>query len=143
MLAAKWELHVSEMKMPKRRVLVVDDEQMVCDSVEMMLSFDGHSVRTVTSGTEALACLDQGPFDLVLIDYAMPQMKGDELARRIKQRHPALPVVMITAHAELLESTGVPLVGIEMIISKPFMLDTLRQAVAKCCPEPGGGTAAR
>ena len=142
MVTGKWELDVSEMKMPKRRVLVVDDEQMVCDSVEMMLSFDGHSVRTVTSGAEALACLEEGPFDLVLVDYAMPQMKGDELARHIKQRHPALPIVMITAHAEVLASTGVPLTGIEMVISKPFMLDTLREAVIKCCSGAGGGAAA-
>jgi CheY-like chemotaxis protein len=130
------------MNVPKRRVLVVDDEQIVCDSVEMMLSFDGHSVRTATRGAEALARLDQEPFDLILIDYAMPEMKGDELARRIKQRYPALPIVMITAHAELLESTGVPLPGVAMIISKPFMLEALREAVAKCCPAPAGGSSA-
>ena len=120
----------------KRRILVVDDEPLVCDAVEMMLAFDGHTVETATSGAEALACLDQAPFDLVITDYAMPQMKGDELAQRIKQLNPALPVVMITAHAEVLESTGTPLTGIAMVISKPFMLETLREAIRQTCPIP-------
>jgi len=118
----------------KRRILVVDDEPLVCDAVEMMLAFDGHTVETATSGAEALACLDQAPFDLVITDYAMPQMKGDELAQRIKQLNPALPVVMITAHAEVLESTGAPLPGIVLVISKPFMLETLREAISQACP---------
>lgn len=125
---------VNKPKMATRKILVVDDEPMVCDSVEMMLSYDGHSVHTVASGAEALACLDQSGFDLVITDYAMPHMRGDELARRIKERNPALPIVMITAHAELLTATGTPLAGISMVISKPFMLETLRDAIRKTCP---------
>lgn len=119
---------------PKRRILVVDDEPLVCDSVELMLTFDGHTVQTAASGPEALAHLENKPFDLVITDYAMPQMRGDELARRIKQRNPDLPVVMITAHAELLASTRTPLPGIAMVISKPFMLETLREAIRATCP---------
>lgn len=107
---------------------------MVCDSVELMLAYDGHEVQTATSGPEALTHLEQSPFDLVITDYAMPQMRGDELAQRIKQRSPSMPIVMITAHAELLESTGTPLPGIAMVISKPFMLETLREAIRKTCP---------
>jgi CheY-like chemotaxis protein len=127
---------VNNANIPKRRILVVDDEPMVCDAVELMLSFDGHSVKTAATGAEALACLEAASFDLVITDYAMPQMKGDELARRIKARDPATPVVMITAHAELLAATRTPLPGIAMVISKPFMLETLREAILKLCPSP-------
>jgi DNA-binding NtrC family response regulator len=116
------------------RILVVDDEPMVCDAVEMMLTFDGHAVQTATSAAQALECFDRSPFDLVITDYAMPQVKGDELARRLKQRNPAIPVVMITAHAEVLQSTGTPLTGIAMVISKPFMIETLREAIQQTCP---------
>ncbi len=122
--------------MRQRRILVVDDEPMVCNAVEMMLTHDGHVVETATSGSEALASLERSSFDLVITDYAMPQMKGDELARRIQQRSPALPIVMITAHAEMLESTGTPLPGIGMVISKPFLIDDLREAIRRSCP-PG------
>jgi DNA-binding NtrC family response regulator len=122
--------------MPKRRILVVDDEPLVCDAVELMLKFDGHTVATAESGAEALAILDREPFDLVITDYAMPHMKGDELARQIKARRPAMPVVMITAHAEVLSATRMPLPDIAMVISKPFMLEALREAILKTCPEP-------
>ena len=121
---------------PKRRILVVDDEPMVCDAVEMMLTHDGHSVQTTRSGAEALDCMDRAEFDLVITDYAMPHMKGDELARRIKLRNPEMPIVLITAHAEVLQSTGTPLPGIALVISKPFMLETLRDAIRLTCPVP-------
>src|SRR5712692_1416173 len=63
--------------LPKRRILVVDDEPFVCDAVKMMLNFDGHVVETASNGKEALALFDKGKFDLVITDFAMPSMKGD------------------------------------------------------------------
>jgi two-component system sensor histidine kinase EvgS len=67
-----------------RRILVVDDEPFVCDAVRMMLAFDGHQVETAGSGKEALSLFQTGKYDVVLTDYAMPAMKGDELAVAIK-----------------------------------------------------------
>jgi CheY-like chemotaxis protein len=61
----------------------------------------------------------------------MPLMKGDELAAAIKSRNPKQPVVMITAYAEMLESSGNPLTGVDFVISKPFLLESLREAIAK------------
>src|SRR5205809_7329531 len=83
---------------PKRRILVVDDEPFVCEAVKMMLAFDGHAVETACSGKEALALFENGKFDVVITDFAMPTMKGDELAAAIKARSPTQPVVMITAY---------------------------------------------
>ena len=114
-----------------RRILVVDDEPYVCDAVRMMLAFDGHHVETASSGRDALALFDQGKFDLVITDYAMPLMKGDELAASIKMRSPGQPVVLITAYAEMLKSAETPLAGVDYIISKPFMLENLREAIEK------------
>src|SRR6059058_6436167 len=116
---------------PQRRILVVDDEPFVCDAVKMMLSFDGHIVETASNGQEALALFDKGKFDVVITDFAMPNMKGDELAAAIKARAPKQPVVMITAYAEMLQSSRNPLTGVDFIISKPFLLENLRQAIAK------------
>src|SRR6266851_9590974 len=119
---------------PQRRILVVDDEPFVCDAVKMMLSFDGHVVETASNGKEALALFDKGKFDLVITDFAMPNMKGDELAAAIKARAPKQPVVMITAYAEMIQSSGNPLSGVDFIISKPFLLENLREAIAKVTP---------
>ena len=120
---------------PKKRILVVDDEPFVCEAVKMMLAFDGHEVKTANSGKEALLVLDKDTFDLVITDFAMPAMKGDELAATIKARLPKQPVVMITAYAEMLESSGDPLPGVDFLISKPFLLENLREAIAKALPK--------
>jgi CheY-like chemotaxis protein len=117
------------------RILVVDDEPFVCDAVKMMLAFDGHAVETANSGAQALAILEEGKFDLVITDFAMPLMKGDELAAAIKARNPKQPVIMITAYAEMLQSSGNPLPGVDFMISKPFLLENLREALAKVAPK--------
>ena len=61
----------------------------------------------------------------------MAGMKGDALAIAIKQRAPEHPVIMITAHAGMLESSGNPLTGVDVVLSKPFQLEDLRAAITK------------
>jgi CheY-like chemotaxis protein len=119
-----------------RRILVVDDEPFVCDAVKMMLAFDGHEVHTAANGAEALAIYNQQPFDLVITDFEMPKMKGNELAAAIKDRNPKQPVVMITAYAEMLENTGTPLKGVDFVLGKPFYLEDLRKAIARTMSGP-------
>ena len=115
----------------QRRILVVDDEPFVVEAMKMMLMHDGHMVETASNGQEALALFERGRFDLVITDYAMPGMKGNELAAAIKARAPHHPVIMVTAYAELVESSGTPLPGVECVISKPFLMENLREAIAK------------
>ncbi len=117
-----------------RQILVVDDEPAVCDAIKMMLKFDGHKVQTANGSKEALSLLEQGKFDLITVDYALQGMQGDELAAVIKQRLPHQPIIMISAHAEMLKSSGNPLRGVDFIISKPFLLADLRAAVARVLP---------
>jgi CheY-like chemotaxis protein len=112
-----------------RRILVVDDEPFVSDAVKMMLTFDGHKVDTASSGQEALALFEKGKYDLIITDYAMPVMKGDELAMTIKARTPDQPIVLITAYAEMLKASRHPLSGVDFVISKPFLLENLRDAI--------------
>jgi two-component system sensor histidine kinase TorS len=119
---------------PQRRILVVDDEPFVCDAVKMMLAFDGHVVEVANSAEEALAKMEEAKFDVIITDFAMPVMKGDELAAIIKKRDPKQPVILITAYAEMLQSTGNPLTGVDFMISKPFLLENLREALTKVSP---------
>jgi CheY-like chemotaxis protein len=116
---------------PQRRVLVVDDEPLVCDAVKMMLEFDRHIVETVSCGKDALALLEDSKFDLVIVDYQMPGMKGDALAAAIKARNPKQPVIMITAYSEVLQAATNPLTGVDFLINKPFLLENLRVAMVK------------
>jgi CheY-like chemotaxis protein len=115
----------------KRRVLVVDDEPLVCDAVRMLLVIDGYEVETAADGAQALARLDKGTFDLIIVDFEMPGMKGDQLAVVIKQRLPRQPIIMLTAHGEMLRASGRPLTGIDLLVDKPFRLEVLRENMAK------------
>src|SRR2546423_13781417 len=96
---------------PQRRILVVDDEPEVCNAVKMLLNFDGHIVEVASNGKDALEMFEHGKFDLIITDFEMPRMKGDELAAAIKARAPNQPIVMITAYAEMLYSSGNALKG--------------------------------
>jgi two-component system cell cycle response regulator CpdR len=117
-----------------RQILLVDDEPAVCNAIKMMLKFDGHAVQTANGSKAALSLFEQGKFDLIIMDYSMPGMKGDELAAVIKQRLPHQPIIMISAYAEMLKSSGDPLPGVDFIISKPFSLADLREAMAGVLP---------
>jgi CheY-like chemotaxis protein len=117
---------------PKRQVLVVDDEPAVANVMEMMLRFEGHEVQKAAGAQEALALLESTKFDFIITDFLMPVMKGDEFAGIIKQRWPKQPVIMLTAHADMLRSSGKMINGVDALINKPFLLADLRAAMAQC-----------
>jgi CheY-like chemotaxis protein len=119
---------------PVWRILVVDDEPAVCGAIKMMLEHDGHQVQTANNGREALSLLEEGRFDLVTTDFAMQGMKGDALAAAIKQRLPRQPVLMITAHTEMLRASGNPLTGVDFLLGKPFKMQELQEALTKVLP---------
>jgi two-component system, response regulator FlrC len=112
-----------------RKILVVDDEPMVCEAVRMMLKFEGHEVKTADSAQSALALFEQEKFDVVITDYSMQPTKGDELAAAIKTRVPGQPVIMITAYGEVLQASGTRINGVDRIVNKPFLAEDLRNAI--------------
>ena len=114
------------MTVSSRRILVVDDEAMVCESVRLLLAYDGHQVETASSGPEALAKLETGTFDVVFTDFSMPGMKGDELAQKVKERDPRKPVILLTAFPPSTQPQAV-----DLIITKPFYLATLREGLER------------
>ncbi len=114
-----------------KRILVVDDEPLVANAVKMVLTFAGYKVQTAGSGEEALATMEQGEFDLIITDFSMQGMKGDELALHIKARWPHLPVIMLTAYAENIRDSLNVVTCVDTLISKPFDVDQLRLAVAR------------
>jgi len=85
-----------------KRVLCVDDDPDTLRVRKLLLESRGYSVLTATSGEEALNLISPAAsIDLVLLDYVMPGMKGDELAEKVRQRFPALPVVAVSGVEKL------------------------------------------
>ena len=117
------------------KILVVDDEAIVRRSIAMLLKHDGHEVWPVDSGEAALAQLAERRFDLVITDFSMPGMRGDQLVARIRQLLPTQPIIMATAFLEedyriFGEASG----RVDAWLLKPFSLNELRDAVEQVLP---------
>ncbi len=111
-----------------RRILIADDEPGVRDALRLLLRLDGYTVIEACNAREALALFAPGGFALVITDYLMPDLRGDELASEIKKRAPGQPVLMITAHLDMLRLSRNP---VDAVLGKPFALSDLRRTVAR------------
>ncbi len=118
---------------PRERVsvLVVDDEEPVRRFVDRVLREAGYETSTAGDGPEALEMsARQGPFDILVTDLMMPQMNGDELARRLRQERPELKVLYLTGYADRLFADKVTLWADEAFLDKPCSVKALKEAVA-------------
>jgi DNA-binding response OmpR family regulator len=112
-------------------ILVVDDEPSVCQSIRMLLEHDGHGVQLVDSGEAALALFEPGKFDLVITDYSMRDMKGNQLVAIIRQRSPDQRIIMATGLAYEMDDTDGRAAGVDLVIDKPFSLTELPEAIVR------------
>jgi signal transduction histidine kinase/CheY-like chemotaxis protein len=109
------------------RILVVDDEEMVRSIVTQLLSLNDHEVDRASSGGEALTMFEEAHYDIVFTDFGMPEMTGAELARRLRERQPQLPVILLTGYTETEDAVG----DVDDILSKPFKLEELEATIQK------------
>jgi CheY-like chemotaxis protein len=123
---------------PTRRVLVVDDDDDICDTLRELLEDQGLAVDCASNGHEALDLLHAASLlpDVILLDLMMPVMNGWEF-RGAQKKDPALasiPVVVITATGSVRERAG--LLGVEEILLKPIHLDELLRVIAGATSAP-------
>ena len=117
--------------MPPARILVVDDEEIVCLSCQRILSEEGYDVQTRLSGPEALKLLAEEPFDLAIVDLKMPGMDGLEVLQAIKRDYPHVPVIMITGYATVESAVEAMKSGALDYLPKPFTPDEVAVVVKK------------
>jgi two-component system response regulator HydG len=117
--------------LPHPRVLVVDDERDVCEFLEASLSQRGLDVRTTTRAETALEIASSEELDVVLSDLRLEHMDGLELCRRISERQPNLPVVLITGDGSLDAAVGAIRAGAYDFITKPIDVDALDVAIQR------------
>jgi len=115
--------------MEKNKALVIDDEQVVLDSVTKILTEENYEVDVSLSGREGLNQAIQKEYDIVLTDIRMPDIGGMRVLRDIKRANPSLPVVMITGYASVRSSVQAMKLGAADYIEKPFTPDQLLKAV--------------
>ncbi|MEJ2185058.1 MAG: sigma-54 dependent transcriptional regulator [Gemmatimonadota bacterium] len=117
---------------PRRaRILVVDDEHSVRDSLENWFRKDGHDVRSAANGSEALEALEAGSYDAAIVDIKMPGMDGVELQERIHHIDPQMAVIMITAFASVETAVRALKQGAFDYVTKPIDPDELSHLVRR------------
>ena len=113
------------------RVLVVDDETEVRRALVDMLELDGHLPLECPDGLAALRALETQTFDLVLTDLGMPGLGGWEVVRAVKQRHPGVPVGLITGWGDSIDAADAARRGADLLLSKPFQLRDIQEALGR------------
>jgi CheY-like chemotaxis protein len=113
-----------------KRVLLVDDEEMVLNVIGEMLTYLGYRVERKNSGEEAYATFLENPrgFDLVITDYFMSRMRGTELARKILQLRPEGPIILMSDGDPEMEGEA-KAIGVREFVQKPIGLGGLLDAV--------------
>lgn len=111
------------------KVLVIDDEQIVLESVSRILAGEGYQVDTAIHSREGLDLALSREYDLVLTDIRMPEMGGMRILRDIKRRKPAVPVIIITGYATVQSAVQAMQLGATNYIEKPFTPEVLINAV--------------
>jgi two-component system, OmpR family, alkaline phosphatase synthesis response regulator PhoP len=115
-------------------VLVIDDDLAMLELLASVLDDEGYAVRTASGGVQGLNLLEEADPGLVLLDWMMPAMRGDEVLRRIRAgRYSQVPVVILSANGD---AKSLIAEGADAFIAKPFDIDDLLNCVASYIGRP-------
>ena len=120
------------------RILLTEDDESVRTFVSRALQLDGHQVETAGDGLEALERLTarDGGYDLLVSDVKMPLMDGIALAHKAASQWPGLPILLMTGFADQRERADDLSQVIRDVLTKPFTLQQIREAVSDAAAEP-------
>lgn len=114
-----------------RRVLVVDDEPNIRTTIRIALETSGYVVTDAATGEAAVAAAARAPHDVVLLDLRLPDIDGLEVLARLRKAHPALSVVLLTAHGSIDAAVAAMKLGAADFLQKPLTPAALRAALTR------------
>jgi CheY-like chemotaxis protein len=130
------------------RILVVDDDPMVCEAIEVCLQHQGFDVTVANGGEEGIRALETSAFDVMLVDIFMPHMRGFESIRVFHERAPQTPLVAMSGYAFADIEPPSPdfhkmalELGATYCLRKPFTPNVLLAALNECLTKPSATTA--
>jgi two-component system response regulator FixJ len=115
---------------PDNLVFVVDDDEAVRDSLQLLLEANGHRVQAFEAALPALEACAGGPPDCIVTDVRMPEMDGLEFQERLAGSHSGVPVIIITGHADVPLAVRAMKAGAVDFIEKPFSHETMLASIA-------------
>jgi GAF domain-containing protein/CheY-like chemotaxis protein len=113
------------------RILVIDDEDRVRETLVDLLSRLGHTVTACGDGHSGLEHFDAESFDVVFTDLGMPRLSGWEVARQVKARRPGTPVALVTGWGDQIDAADAREQGVDFLLPKPFQADEVSAVVAR------------
>ncbi|MBI2553200.1 MAG: response regulator [Candidatus Rokubacteria bacterium] len=116
------------------RILVIDDQPTVAEVVAEVLESQGHEAFVAGSGEEGLLLIEQGPPDAVFLDVVMPGIDGIETLRRIRQRRPDLPVILLSGTVTEKQIEVARELGVTDVLHKPAPFTHFAEALARVRP---------
>ncbi len=106
-------------------ILIVEDDPAVREALERALGFEGYSIETARDGAVALSAVQEGSFDLIVLDVMMPHVDGIEVCRRLRASGDRTPILMLTAKVSVGDRVEGLDAGADDYLTKPFALDEL------------------
>ncbi|MDD6283373.1 MAG: response regulator transcription factor [Oribacterium sp.] len=102
------------------KILIVEDEKLLADSIKVLLEDKGFTVDAAYDGEDGLQYAETGVYDLIILDVMMPRLNGYQVARKLRQEHISLPILMLTAKSELMDRVEGLNSGADYYLTKPF-----------------------
>ena len=113
-------------------VLVIDDEQVICDACQLVLSEEGHAVTATNTGKDGLAAIRQGAYDVVLLDMKLPDMDGMEILHAV-QNEKEVCIIVMTGYSSISNAVEAIKKGASDYLAKPFTEDELLETIETAC----------
>ena len=115
------------MKMLK--ILVIDDEDVICDACELVLSERGHTVTLRKNGKAGLDAIREGIYDILLLDMKLPDIDGMDILKAVQKEKPKLCTIVMTGYSSISNAVEAMRKGADNYLAKPFTDDELLKAI--------------
>jgi len=113
------------------RILVIDDESVICDACRLILAEKGHSVDRCLTGKSGLLAIEGGTYNLILLDMKLPDIDGMEILKSVREKVSGPVVIVMTGYSTMSNALQAMKLGAADYLAKPFTDDELVEAVEK------------
>ena len=111
------------------RILVIDDDESICNNISKLLSVEGYDVDVARTGRQAIECSERRFYNLALIDIRLPDMEGTKLLTRLKTTTPKMVKIILTGYPSLQNTITAINKGVDGYLTKPVAADQLLKTI--------------